>query len=67
MQKTVLFIQLPSRFQYYHPDKNGKTTGNEDEYLQNTLCNIQNSFLLQWLASVKRNFKLLVFYWNTMK
>ena len=31
---TVLFIQLTSPFQYYHPDKNGKTTGNEAEYLK---------------------------------
>ena len=56
MQMTVLFMQLTSPFQYYHPDKNGKITGNEVEYSQNTLCNIKNSFLLQWLASVKRNF-----------
>ena len=56
MQMTVHFIQLTSPFQYYHLDKNGKTTDNEVEYSQNTLCNIQNSFLLQWLASVKRNF-----------
>ena len=34
MHLTVLFIQLTSPFQYYHPDKNGKTTGNEAEYLE---------------------------------
>ena len=57
MHMTVLFIQLTSPFQYYHPDKNGKTTGNEAEYLEkNTLCYIQNSVLLQWLASAKQNF-----------
>ena len=38
MHMTVLFIQLTSPFQYYHPDKNGKTTGNEAEYLEKTHC-----------------------------
>ena len=56
MHMTVLFIQLTSPFQYYRPDKNGKTTGNENEHSQNTLCFIQNSSLLQWLASAKWNF-----------
>ena len=32
LHMTVLFIQMTSPFQYYHPDKNGKTTGNEAEY-----------------------------------
>ena len=38
MHMTVLFIQLASPFQYYHPDKNGKTTGNEAEYSEKTHC-----------------------------
>ena len=29
-----------SPFQYYHPDKNGKTTGNEAEYSEKTHCAI---------------------------
>ena len=46
MHMTVLFIQLKRPFQYYHPNKNGKITGNEAEYSEkNTLCYIQNSVL----------------------
>ena len=40
MHMTVLFIQQTSPFQYYHPDKNGKTTGNEAEYSEKTHCAI---------------------------
>ena len=40
MHMTVLFIQQTSPFQYYHPNKNGKATGNEAEYSEKTHCAI---------------------------
>ena len=43
MQMTVRFIQLTIPFQYYYPNKNGKTSQIETESSQNALSLIRSS------------------------
>ena len=50
MHMTVLFIQLTSPFQYYQPDKNGKTTGNEAEYSEKHIVLYTKQFFVAMVS-----------------